>query len=110
MYQNSPLISMLSGTVCEWNYGKAFEERAIRRLSVTAFVGVLVLTIAGCGSSGGEESIAPTPSASQVVKPAAQPFDKPPMVAQQAEEIAISSPAGLIQPTNPTQRDRKSVV
>jgi hypothetical protein len=77
-------------------------------LSRIALVGVLLLTMAGCG--GGEESVAPTPSASPsqaAQPPAPTPFAKPPVVAQQPIPNVVVPPVpGLIQPTNPQERSR----
>ena len=50
------------------NFGKAFGEPAMHRLSKIAFVGMLALAIAGC-DLGSEETVAPTPSTSQVTAP-----------------------------------------
>jgi len=47
----------------------------MHRLSTIAFIGMLALTMAGCGS-GSEENSA-TPSPRQVYS---KPFEKPPMV------------------------------
>lgn len=107
MYQNSPLISMLEGSVSECNFGKAFGG-ARRGPSTIAFVGMLALTMAGCGS-GSEESNTSTPSAPQVVntQPGAKPFDKPPMVAQNSNKSSISLAPSLIQPTNSNQRAKQ---
>ena len=109
MYQNSPLMSMLQGSASEWNSGKAFGEKAMRRLTTIPFVGMLALTTAGCGGSGTEESNTPTPPAPQVVntQPAAKPFEQPPMVTQNPEKIVISSAPTLIQPTNANQRAKQ---
>ena len=91
---------MLEGRVFEWNSGKAFEERAMRRLSKIAFVGLVAWMMAGCESNSEKSSI-PTPSAQPVVQPAAKPFDTPPMVSQ------VASAPGLIQSTNPNERAKQ---
>lgn len=77
----------------------------MRRISTISFIGMLALTMAGCGS-GSEESSTPTPSAPQAVKtqPPAEAFDKPPMVDQNPQQSVISSAPALIQPTNPDKR------
>ena len=98
---------MLEGSVSECNFGKAFGG-ARRRPSTIAFVGMLALTMAGCGS-GSEESNTSTPSAPQVVNTqlGAKPFDKPPMVAQNSNKSSISLAPSLIQPTNSNQRAKQ---
>lgn len=76
------------------------------RLSTIAFVGMLALTVTGCGSQSQVTSVS-APSAPPVLKkqPAAQPFEKPQMVTQQPTDVVPSeSAAGLIQPTNPQER------
>lgn len=80
----------------------------MRQFSTIAFVGMLAVTMAGCGS-GSEESSNNTPGAPAVVKtqPVAESFDKPPMVAQNPEKSVISSPSVLIQPTNPNERAKQ---
>ena len=72
----------------------------MHRLSTIAFVGMLALTVAGCGS-GSEENTATTPSTTQVF--ADKPFDDPPVVNQNPVGTTALAP-GLIQPTNATQR------
>ena len=78
------------------------------RLSKITLVGVLALTMAGCGS-GGDESAVPTPSAtpSQAVQPPVkpEPFTKPPVVAQ-LPNVVVPPVPGLIQSTNAQERAR----
>ena len=77
------------------------------RLSKITLVGVLALTMAGCGS--GDEGVAPTPSAapSQAIAPSAkpEPFATPPVVAQ-LPNVVVPPVPGLIQPTNAQERAR----
>lgn len=72
----------------------------MHRLSTIAFVGMLALAVAGCGS-GSEEKSTVTPSTTQVS--ADKPFDEPPMVNQNSPGTTALAP-GLMQPTNATQR------
>lgn len=76
----------------------------MRRLSTITFVGMLALTMAGCGF-GSEVSNVPTPSAPQVVKkqPGVKPLSKP-VMATQPPGGKIGSALGLIQPTNAQER------
>lgn len=75
----------------------------MHRLSTIAVVGMLALTIAGCGS-GNEENSTSTPSAPKASAPKA--FEKPSMVTQNAANT-ISSVPGLIQATNANQRTKQ---
>lgn len=75
----------------------------MHRLSTIALMGMLALTIAGCGS-GSEENSAVTPSAPEASSP--KPFDKPPMVTQNPAGTIASVP-GLIQSTNANQRSKQ---
>ena len=75
----------------------------MHRLSTIAFMGMLALTMAGCGS-GSEENSALTPSPPQASS--AKPFNKPPMVTQNLAGTIASVP-GLIQSTNANQRSKQ---
>lgn len=75
----------------------------MHRLSKIAFVGMLALAIAGC-DLGSEETVAPTPSTSQVTAP--KSFEKPSLVVQD-RAVTVSAADGLIQPTNVNQRARQ---
>ena len=90
---------MLEGRVFKWNSGKTFES-AMHRLSKIAFVGLVAWMMAGCESNSEKSSI-PTSSNQPVVKPAAKPFDTPPMVSQ------VSPAPGLIKSTNPNERAKQ---
>lgn len=105
----------------EWNFvwfnlSQAFEEGTMHRLSITALVGILTLTIAGCGSGGQENNATATttvtgqPAPKPLVKPT-QPFVKPTQLAQnpqkKSQNTKSPSSAGLIQPTNVNQRTQQ---
>lgn len=77
--------------------------RAMRRLWAIASVGIFVLPLAGCGSNTEETSTIPAPQVA-ATEPAAKPFAKPAMVAQNPS--VVTSP-GLIQPTNANQRAKQ---
>ena len=74
----------------------------MRRLSTVTFMGVMALTMAGCGSDN-QESSAPIPSNPQ---PSAKAFDKA-LIANQSLASPISSAPILIQPTNGNQRAKQ---
>lgn len=91
----------------------------MRRLSISAFVGMLALTITGCGSGRAENK---TNTSSNTVQPTVKPTDgveksapqtpqipaqKPTIVAQNPPTPGFSSTAGLIQPTNVNQRTQQ---
>ena len=80
-------------------YDKAFGERGMRQ-STLAFVGMLALTMVGCGSDDSESSVT-TESAPQ---PPAKVFEKP--MANQFPSTISSVPV-LIQPTNGNQRAKQ---
>lgn len=81
----------------------------MRRLAQITVVGMVALTIAGCGADT-EETTASNPSTSQEVvntqQPAPKPFENPPTVAQTTTTQSSSAPA-LIQSTNANQRTRQ---
>jgi hypothetical protein len=74
----------------------------MRRLSTVTFMGVMALTMAGCGSDN-QESSTPIPSNPQ---PSAKAFDKA-LLANQSLASPISSAPILIQPTNGNQRAKQ---
>ena len=75
----------------------------MRRITTTAFLGMLAITISGCPSDT-QQSINPTPSPSVVVQ--TPPPAKPPLVAVNPTSAAYLAP-GLIQPTNANQRTKQ---
>ncbi len=89
----------------------------MHRLSITALLGILTLTIAGCGSGGQENNATATttistgqPAPKPLVKPT-QPLVKPTQLAQnplkKSQDTKPPSSAGLIQPTNVNQRTQQ---
>ncbi|MBA2748224.1 MAG: hypothetical protein H0U45_05685 [Tatlockia sp.] len=79
----------------------------MRRITTTAFLGMLAITITGCPSSDTQQSINPTssPSIAPVVVQTPPPA-KPPLVAVNPSSAAYLAP-GLIQPTNANQRTKQ---
>lgn len=92
----------------------------MHRFSITAFIGMLALTITGCGSGRTENST--NTSSTTTVQPTVKPTDrvetstpetpqkptqKPIIVAQNPPAPGFSSTAGLIQSTNVKQRTRQ---
>jgi len=76
----------------------------MRRITTTAFLGMLAITISGCPSDT-QQSINPTtPSPSVVVQ--TPPPAKPPLVAINPSSATFLAP-GLIQPTNANQRTKQ---
>lgn len=84
-------------------------KRATCQLAKIALVGMLTLTMHGCGQSDSEQSSASMPSTPQTVekKPAAEAFNEPPMLPQQPKETVISSASSLIRPTDSDQRAKQ---
>jgi hypothetical protein len=75
----------------------------MRRITTTAFLGMLAITITGCPSDT-QQSINPTPSPSVAVQ--TPPPAKPPLVAVNPSSATYLAP-GLIQPTNANQRAKQ---
>lgn len=74
-----------------------------------AFVGMSIVTIAGC-SSGSQQSTVPTPSTQPVVNnqpTTAEPFVKPLIVTPQQNKSLVAVASGLIQPTNANERAKQ---
>lgn len=71
------------------------------KISTPAFLGMLALTMTGCGGLNNQQTINPTPSTTPVVQ--TQPSVKPPLMVQNPNNAAYLAP-GLIQPTNANQR------
>jgi hypothetical protein len=76
----------------------------MRQITITAFLGMLALTITGCPSSNDPQTVNPTPSTAPVVQ--TPPVVKPPLVAQNPSTPTSLAP-GLIQPTNANQRTKQ---
>lgn len=81
----------------------------MRGLSEIAFVGMVTLTMHGCGfQADTQQSSAATPSAPQVAQQPAEPFTKPPMLPPQPEQsVAITSAPSFIQSTDGDQRAKQ---
>ena len=77
------------------------------RITTTAFLGMLAITITGCPSSDTQQTINPTssPSIAPVVVQTPPPA-KPPLVAINPSSATFLAP-GLIQPTNANQRTKQ---
>lgn len=84
----------------------------MNRLLMVSSVGMLALTVAGCGDSGSNVSSVNTPSASSAGQ---QPVVQPSQVAQPLvadQQVAADTPVappGLIQSTNPGERAKQVV-
>ncbi|YAF97858.1 MAG: hypothetical protein AB3A66_09480 [Nodularia sp. CChRGM 3473] len=76
------------------------------RNSKIAFVALLTLAIAGCGSEGTQEAIDSTPTVTPTAKlpPATQSFNNPVVSTKNVVTNASATP-NLIQPTNPKERE-----
>lgn len=81
----------------------------MRGLSEIAFVGMVTLTMHGCGfQADTQQSSAATPSAPQVAqKQPAEPFTKPPMLPPQPEQSVATLAPSFIQSTDGDQRAKQ---
>lgn len=85
----------------------------MHRLSISAFVGMLALTITGCNSGAAENNtttnvqptVKPTASVKNESETSEEPTQKPALVAQNPQPP--TSTAGLIQSTNVNQRTKQ---
>lgn len=77
----------------------------MRKISTTAFLGVIALTITACGSSDNQQSASPSPSTPPVATNPSpvKPTTPPPVIAQNPSGTVYLAPS-LIQPTNANQR------
>ncbi len=75
----------------------------MRRVTTTAFLGILAITVTGCPSSDTQQSINPTPPPSIAPVVVQTP---PPLVAVNPSSATFLAP-GLIQPTNANQRTKQ---
>lgn len=80
----------------------------MRRPKLVAFIGVMMVAIAGCTSEEtppvAQSPASPTPAVSPQPSPAAKPTPAQPLVTQKSSAPTVS---GLIQPTNPQERARQ---